>query len=184
VSTWNLNLLSLTPIAFRRRCRHHICRRLGHCWHRRCRIFCRRLCCRRLLRRRCPRHHDRHFSLLSLRLSDCLLSAPVTSSVSAWCHCSCLPPPLPPLLSASAIDNVATTATATPVPSAIIAATTAYFSAAVTTASMFPRFRLPLCFNISAAAATAASVSITIATIVSAKALSLTKKASLQVVRR
>ena len=52
------------------------------------------------------------------------------------------------------------TATAAPVPSAVIAATAAYLSASVTTAS----------------------VSIAIATIVSAKALSLTKSASLQVV--
>jgi hypothetical protein len=76
------------------------------------------------------------------------------------------------------------TATAAPVPSAVIAATAAYFSASVTTASMFQRFRLPLCFNVSAAAAATASVSIAIATIVSAKALSLTKSASLQVVVR
>jgi protein-S-isoprenylcysteine O-methyltransferase Ste14 len=73
-----------------------------------------------------------------------------------------------PLLSAGAIANVAATATAAPVPSAVIAATAAYFSAAVTTASMFQRFQLPLCFNVSAAAAAAASVliSIAIATIV------------------
>jgi hypothetical protein len=45
------------------------------------------------------------------------------------------------------------------------------FSAAVTTASMFQRFRLPLCYNVSAAAAAAASVSIAIATIVSAKTI-------------
>jgi hypothetical protein len=46
---------------------------------------------------------------------------------------------LPPLLSAGAIANVAatTTATAAPVPTAVIAAATAYFSAAVNTASMF-----------------------------------------------
>jgi hypothetical protein len=50
----------------------------------------------------------------------------------------------------------AATATAAPVASAVIAATAAYFSAAVTTASMFQRFRLPLCFNVSAAAAAAA----------------------------
>jgi hypothetical protein len=56
---------------------------------------------------------------------------------------------LPLLLSAGTIANVAATATAAPVPSAVIAATAAYFSAAVTTASMFQRFRLPLCFNIS-----------------------------------
>jgi hypothetical protein len=73
---------------------------------------------------------------------------------------------LPPLLSAGAIANVAATATAAPVPSAVIAATAAYFSAAVTTASMFQRFRLPLRFNVSAATAAAASVSIAIATIV------------------
>jgi len=94
---------------------------------------------------------------------------------------------LTPLLSAGAIDNVAATATTAPVPSAIIAATAAYLSAAVTTASMFQRFRLPLCFNVSAVVATAAaaaSVLIAIATIVSAKALSLTKSPSLQVVRR
>jgi hypothetical protein len=47
---------------------------------------------------------------------------------------------LPPLLSAGAIANVAPTATTAPVPSAVIAATAAYFSAAVTTASMFQRF--------------------------------------------
>jgi len=70
------------------------------------------------------------------------------------------------------LPNFTATATAAPVPSAVIAATAAY----VTTASMFQHFRLPLCFNVSAAAATAASVLITIATIVSAKALSLTKK--------
>jgi hypothetical protein len=91
---------------------------------------------------------------------------------------------LPPLLSAGAIENVAATATAAPVPSAVIAATAAYISAAITTASMFQRFRLPLCFNVSAAAAAAASVSIAIATIVSPKALSLTKSTSMQVVRR
>jgi hypothetical protein len=75
---------------------------------------------------------------------------------------------LPPLLSAGAIANVADTATATAthVPFTVIAATAAYFSAAVTTASMFQRFRLPLCFNVSAAAAAAASVLIAIATIV------------------
>jgi hypothetical protein len=47
---------------------------------------------------------------------------------------------LPPLLSAGAIANVAATATAAPAPSAIIAATAAYFFATVTTAS---------CFNVS-----------------------------------
>jgi hypothetical protein len=47
---------------------------------------------------------------------------------------------LPPLLSAGGIANVAPTATTAPVPSAVIAATAAYFSAAVTTASMFQRF--------------------------------------------
>jgi hypothetical protein len=73
---------------------------------------------------------------------------------------------LPPLLSAGVIANVAATATAAPVPSAVIAATANYFSAAITTAFMFQRFRLPLCFNVSTAAATAASVSIAIATIV------------------
>jgi hypothetical protein len=73
---------------------------------------------------------------------------------------------LPPLLSAGAIANVAATATAVPVPSAVIAASDAYFSAAVTTASMFQRFRRPLFFNVSAAVAAAASVSIAIATIV------------------
>jgi hypothetical protein len=73
---------------------------------------------------------------------------------------------LPPLLSAGAIANVAANATAAPVPPADIAATAAYFSAAVTTASMFQCFRLPLCFNVSADAAAAASVSIAIATIV------------------
>jgi hypothetical protein len=57
---------------------------------------------------------------------------------------------LPPLLSAGANANFAATATAAPVPSAVIAAAAAYFSAAVTTASMFQRFRLPLCFNVSA----------------------------------
>jgi len=88
------------------------------------------------------------------------------------------------LLSAGASANVAATATAAPVPSAVIAATAAYFSAAVITASMFQCFRLPLCFNVSAAVAAVASVSIAITTIVSAKALSLTKSASLQVVRR
>jgi hypothetical protein len=92
---------------------------------------------------------------------------------------------LSPLLSAGAIANVAATATAAPVPSTVmIAATAAYFSASVTTASMFQRFRLPLCFNVSAAVAATASVLIAIATIVSAKALSLTKSVSLQVVRR
>jgi hypothetical protein len=97
---------------------------------------------------------------------------------------SCLPPPLSPLLSAGAIANVAATSIAAPVPSAVIAATAAYISASVTTASMFQRFRLPLCFNNSATAAATASVLIAITTIVSAKALSLTKSASLQVVRR
>jgi hypothetical protein len=101
-----------------------------------------------------------------LLLSGWLLSAPAAASVSV-CRCrSCLPPPLPPLLSAGAIANVAATATAAPVPSAVIAATAAYFSAAVNTASMFQRFRLPLCFDIFAAAAAAASVLIAIATIV------------------
>jgi hypothetical protein len=47
---------------------------------------------------------------------------------------------LPLLLSAGTIANVAATATAAPVPSAVIAATAAYFSAAVTTASMFQHF--------------------------------------------
>jgi hypothetical protein len=47
---------------------------------------------------------------------------------------------LPPLLSAGAIANVAATTTASPVPSAVIAATAAYFSAPVTTAYMFQRF--------------------------------------------
>jgi hypothetical protein len=73
---------------------------------------------------------------------------------------------LPPLLSAGAIANVAATTTTAPVPSAVIAATAAYFSVAVTTASMFQCFRLSLCFNVSAAVAAAASVSIAIATIV------------------
>jgi hypothetical protein len=75
---------------------------------------------------------------------------------------------LPLLLSAGAIAiaNVAATNTADPDPSAIIAATAAYFSAAVTTASMFQHFRLPLCFNVSATVAAAASVLIAIATIV------------------
>jgi hypothetical protein len=73
---------------------------------------------------------------------------------------------LPPLLSAGAIANVAATVTAAPVPSTVIAATAAYFSAAVNTASMFQRFRLPLCFNVSATAAAASSVLIAIATIV------------------
>jgi hypothetical protein len=58
---------------------------------------------------------------------------------------------LPPLLSAGAIANVAATATAVPVPSAVIAASDAYFSAAVTTASIFQRFRRRgrccLCFD-------------------------------------
>jgi uncharacterized PurR-regulated membrane protein YhhQ (DUF165 family) len=58
---------------------------------------------------------------------------------------------LPPLLSAGDIANVAATATAAPVPSAVIAATAAYFSAAVTTASMFQCFRRRgrrcLCFD-------------------------------------
>ena len=94
----------------------------------------------------------------------------------------CLPPPLPLLPPAAAIvacprhchhcclpaplTMIAATATAAPVPSAIIAATAAYFSAAITTASMFQRFRRPLFFNVSAAVAAAASVSIAIATIV------------------
>jgi len=73
---------------------------------------------------------------------------------------------LPPLLSVGAIANVAATATAAAVHSAVIAASDAFFSAAVTTASMFQRFRLPLCFNVSAPMAAAASVLITIATIV------------------
>jgi hypothetical protein len=79
---------------------------------------------------------------------------------------TCVKMKLRELLSAGAIANVAATATAAPVPSAVIAATAAYFSATVNTASMFQRFRLPLCFNVSAAAAAAASVSIAIATIV------------------
>jgi hypothetical protein len=81
-------------------------------------------------------------------------------------HRSCLRPPLPPLLSAGAIVNVAATAIAAPIPSAVIAATAAYFSAAVTTAFMSQRFLLPLCFNVSTTAAAAASVLIAIATIV------------------
>jgi hypothetical protein len=44
------------------------------------------------------------------------------------------------LLSAGAIVNVAATATAAPVPSAVIATTAAYFSASVTTATIFKRF--------------------------------------------
>jgi len=95
-----------------------------------------------------------------------LLSAPAAASVSACRRRSCMPLPLPPLLSAGAIDNFAATATAAPVPSAVIAATAAYFSAAITTASMVQHFQLPLCFNVSAAAAAAASVLIAIATIV------------------
>jgi hypothetical protein len=67
-----------------------------------------------------------------------LLSALAAASVSVYRHHSCLTLPLPRLLSAGAIANVAATATATaaPVPSAVIAATSAYFSAAVTTASI------------------------------------------------
>jgi len=123
------------------------------------------------------------FPLLSLQLSGWMLSAPTAASVSV-CRChSCLPLLLPPLLSADVIVNVAPTATAAPVTSAVIDAIAAYFSAAVTTASMFQRFQLPLCFNVSAPAAAAASVPIAIATIVSAKSLSLTKSASLQVIR-
>ena len=38
VSTWN-HTYSLTPIAFRRRCRRRICRRLGHCWRRHRRVY-------------------------------------------------------------------------------------------------------------------------------------------------
>jgi len=67
-----------------------------------------------------------------------LLSAPTAASVPVCCR-RCLPSPFPPL-SAGAIANVAATATAAPVPSAITATTAAYFSAAVTTASMFQRF--------------------------------------------
>jgi hypothetical protein len=84
-----------------------------------------------------------------------MLSAPAAASVSVCRHRSCLPPPF-----------VAATTTAAPVPSAVIAVTAAYFSAAVTTASMFQIFQLPLCFNVSAAAAAAASDSIAITTIV------------------
>jgi len=46
-----------------------------------------------------------------------LLSAPAAASVSSCRRRSCLPLPLPPLLSAGAIDNVAATTTAAPVPS-------------------------------------------------------------------
>jgi len=104
-----------------------------------------------------------------------MLSAPATAFVSACCHRSCLPLLLPPLLSADGIVNVAPTTTAVPVPSAVIDDTTAYFSAAVTTASMFQHFRLHLCFKVSLVTAAAASVPIAIATIVSAKALSKTR---------
>ena len=155
-------LLSYTyDIAFRRRCRS-------------------RLCCRRLRRRRLRRRHDRRFRCYCCCfLVDCCLppllplfpSAAAVLACPRRCHRCCLPAPLPPLLSAGAIANVAATATAAPVPSAVIAASDAYFSAAVTTASMFQRFRLPLCYNVSAAAAAAASVSIAIATIVSAKTI-------------
>ena len=128
----------------------------------------RRLCRRRLHRRRLRRCHDCRFrSYCCCFLVDCCLPPllPLFPSAAAVRR-SCLPPPLPPQLSAGAIANVDATPTAAPVPSAVIAATAAYISAAVNTASMFQRFRLPLCFNVSAAAAAAASVSITIATIV------------------
>ena len=91
-----------------------------------------------------------------------MLSAPATAFV-------------PQLLSADVIINVAPTATAAPVPSAVIDDTAAYFSAAATTAYMFQHFRLHLCFKVSLVTAAAASVPIAITTIVSAKALSKTR---------
>ena len=125
----------------------------------------------RLRRRRLRRRHDRRFRCYCCCfLVDCclppllplFLSAATVLACPRRCHRCCLPP----LLSAGAIANVDATATTAPIPSAIIAATAAYFSAAVTTASMFQCFQLPLCFNVSTAAAAAASVSIAIATIV------------------
>ncbi len=86
----------------------------------------------------------------------CLSPAAASVSVCWW---RCLPPPLPPL-SAGAIANDIVTATTAPVPSAITATTSTYFSAAITTASMFQRFQLPQCLNITTAAAAPTSVSV------------------------
>ena len=69
--------------------------------------------------------------------------SPTAASVSICHRRSCLPPPLPLLLSAGTIANVAATATATatatPVPSAVIVHRCLFF----TTAYMFQRLRLP-----------------------------------------